>query len=149
MKKILVFIVSGLILSGCAQSTAMLGPAITLASSGNVSQAGLTFITNKAVEKETGMDTVSFVSNKIEQQNSKTRLKRDFKKLVQNNIYFSLELSSQISSTLGNQALWGRHQSLLKSIKDIPYWDSKRLKDSIFPLFNPLNSFTMIAEPDK
>ena len=67
MKKILVFIVSGLILSGCAQSTAMLGPAITLASSGNVSQAGLTFITNKAVEKETGMDTVSYFSNKIEQ----------------------------------------------------------------------------------
>ena len=85
MKKILVFIVSGLILSGCAQSTAMLGPAITLASSGNVSQAGLTFVTNKAVEKETGMDTVSYVSNKIEQQNSKTKLKREFKNLVETN----------------------------------------------------------------
>jgi len=92
MKKILVFIVSGLILSGCAQSTAMLGPAITLASSGNVSQAGLTFITNKAVEKETGMDTVSFVSNKIEKQNSKTRLKRDFKKLVKNNFEKTREI---------------------------------------------------------
>ena len=92
MKKILVFIVSGLIMSGCAQSTAMLGPAITLASSGNVSQAGLTFITNKAVEKETGMDTVSFVSNKIEKQNSKTRLKRDFKKLVQNNFEKTREI---------------------------------------------------------
>ena len=92
MKKIFFFIVSGLILSGCAQSTAMLGPAISLASSGNVSQAGLTFITNKAVEKETGMDTVSFVSNKIEQQNSKTRLKRDFKKLVQNNFEKTREI---------------------------------------------------------
>ena len=92
MKKILVFIVSGLILSGCAQSTAMLGPAITLASSGNVSQAGLTFITNKAIEKETGMDTVSFVSNKIEKQHSKTRLKRDFKKLVQNNFEKTREI---------------------------------------------------------
>ena len=92
MKKILVFIVSGLILSGCAQSTAMLGPAISLASSGNVSQAGLTFITNKAVEKETGMDTVSFVTNKIEKQNSKNRLKRDFKKLVQNNFEKTREI---------------------------------------------------------
>ena len=92
MKKIFVFIVSGIILSGCAQSTAMLGPAISLASSGNVSQAGLTFITNKAVEKETGMDTVSFVSNKIEKQNSKTRLKRDFKKLVQNNFEKTREI---------------------------------------------------------
>ena len=92
MKKIIIFILSGLILSGCAQSTAMLGPAITLASSGNVSQAGLTFITNKAVEKETGMDTVSFVSNKIEKQNSKTRLKRDFKKLIQNNFEKTREI---------------------------------------------------------
>ena len=92
MKKIFVFIVSGLILSGCAQSTAMLGPAISLASSGNVSQAGLTFITNKAVEKETGMNTVSFVSNKIEKQNSKNRLKRDFKKLVQNNFEKTREI---------------------------------------------------------
>ena len=92
MKKILVFIVSGLILSGCAQSTAMLGPAITLASSGNVSQAGLTFFTNKAVEKETGMDTVSFVTNKIEKQNSKNRIKRDFKKLVQNNFEKTREI---------------------------------------------------------
>ena len=92
MKKILVFIVSGLILSGCAQSTAMLGPAITLASSGNVSQAGLTFFTNKAVEKETGMDTVSFVTNKIDKQNSKNRLKRDFKKLVQNNFEKTREI---------------------------------------------------------
>ena len=85
IKKILTYIFVGIILSGCAQSTAMIGPAITLASSGNMSQAGLTFFTNKAVEKETGMNTVSYVSNKIEKQNSKTKLKREFKKLVQTN----------------------------------------------------------------
>ena len=72
-------------MSGCAQSTAMIGPAITLASSGNMSQAGLTFFTNKAVEKETGMDTVSFVSSKIEENNSKYRMRREFKKLVETN----------------------------------------------------------------
>ena len=83
--KLLICILMGIILSGCAQSTAMLGPAITLASSGNVSQAGLTFFTNKAVEKETGMDTVAFVSNKIDEQNSKTKLKREFKNMVEIN----------------------------------------------------------------
>jgi len=82
INKIFIYIFAGLILSGCAQSTAMLGPAITLASTGNVSQAGVTFFTNKAVEKETGMDTVSFVSNKIEQNSSKNR---KFKKLVETN----------------------------------------------------------------
>ena len=85
INRILTYFLVGIILSGCAQSTAMIGPAITLASSGNVSQAGLTFFTNKAVEKETGMDTVSYVSNKIEEQNSKTKLKRELKNLVETN----------------------------------------------------------------
>ena len=82
VKKILSCILVGIILSGCAQSTAMLGPALTLASTGNATQAGLTFFTNKAVEKETGMNTVSFVSNKLEQNSSKNR---KFKKLVETN----------------------------------------------------------------
>jgi len=82
INKIFIYIVTGIILSGCAQSTVMLGPALTLASTGNASQAGITFITNKAVQKETGMDTVSFVSNKIEQNSSKNR---KFKKLVETN----------------------------------------------------------------
>ena len=85
INRILTYFLVGIILSGCAQSTAMIGPAITLASSGNVSQAGLTFFTNKAVEKETGMDTVSYVSNKIEKQNSKTKLKREFKNMDEAN----------------------------------------------------------------
>ena len=85
INKIFIYIVTGIILSGCAQSTVMLGPALTLASTGNVSQAGIAFITNKAVQKETGMDTVSFVSQKFEQRNSKTKLRREFKKLVETN----------------------------------------------------------------
>ena len=71
------------------------------------------------------------------------------KKLVINNIYFGLELSTQIASTLGNQALWGRHQSILQTIKEISYWTTKSLNELIFPLFNPDNSFTLIAEPEK
>ncbi len=85
IKRILIYIASTAILSGCAQSTAMLGPAITLASTGNVSQAGITFFTNKVVEKETGMNTVSLVSSKIEQNSSKTRIRREFKELVETN----------------------------------------------------------------
>ncbi len=71
------------------------------------------------------------------------------KKLVINNIYFGLELSTQIASTLGNQALWGRHQAILKSIDDISYWTISSLNKLIFPLFNPENSFTLVAEPEK
>ena len=82
INKILIYIIVILTLSGCIQSTAMLGPVITIASTGNVSQAGLTYFGNKAVEEETGMDTVTYVSNKIEQNSYKNR---KFKKLVETN----------------------------------------------------------------
>ncbi len=71
------------------------------------------------------------------------------KKLVINNIYFGLELSTQITSILGNQCLWGRHQPILQSVEDISYWTTSRLKKLIFPLFNPKSAFTLIAEPEK
>ncbi len=57
---------------------------MTLASTGNVYQAGITFSANKAVENETGMNTVEFVSNKIEQSNIK-RDNKEFIILVKNN----------------------------------------------------------------
>ncbi len=85
INRIFIYIVASIILSGCVQSTAMLAPSLTLASTGNISQAGMTFFTNKAVKKETGMDTVSFVTNKIEQKNSKYKMRREFKKLVETN----------------------------------------------------------------
>ena len=60
-------------MTGCYQSTAMVGPAITLASTGNVSQAGLAYITNKAVEKETGMSATEYVSTILEEKTKKTK----------------------------------------------------------------------------
>tara|TARA_Y100001970_G_scaffold237466_1_gene297971 strand:- start:323 stop:640 length:318 start_codon:yes stop_codon:yes gene_type:complete len=85
VKSIFIYIIFASFLTGCVQTTAMVGPVLTIASTGNISQAGLTFVTNKAVEDETGMNTVTYVSKKIEQKNSKKKLKRDFKKLVETN----------------------------------------------------------------
>ena len=85
INKILIYIIALIVLSGCVQSTAMVGPAITIASTGNLSQAGISYFTNKAVEEETGMDTVTYVSKKIENKNSENKLKREFKTLVETN----------------------------------------------------------------
>ena len=103
INRIFVYVITGLILSGCAQTTAMVGPALTLVSTGNISQAGVTFITNRAVKEETGMDTVSFVSKKIEEKQSENKLRRDFKKLVETNFVKTREkLISQDQSNTFN-----------------------------------------------
>ena len=44
-------------LNGCVQSAALLGPAYTMASSGNIYQAGLSYGSNQAVKKITGKST--------------------------------------------------------------------------------------------
>ena len=63
-------------MTGCYQSTAMVGPAITLASTGSISQAGLAYITNKAFEKETGMSTTEYVSTILEEKTKKNKNKK-------------------------------------------------------------------------
>ena len=76
IKKIVLYFCISLFLTGCYQSTAMVGPAITLASTGNVSQAGLAYITNRAVEKETGMSTTKYVSTILEEKTKKNKNKK-------------------------------------------------------------------------
>ena len=53
------------------QSSAMVGPAVTLATTGNIYNAGLTYGTNKAVERETGLTASEMIINKIENNYSK------------------------------------------------------------------------------
>ena len=53
------------------QSTAMIGPTMTLVSTGNFYQAGFSYGANKAVEKETGMQTTDYLINKIEDNQKK------------------------------------------------------------------------------
>ena len=76
IKKIVLYFCISLFLTGCYQSTAMVGPAITLASTGSISQAGLAYMTNKAVEKETGMSTTEYVSTILEEKTKKNKNKK-------------------------------------------------------------------------
>ena len=54
MKKILLILVCFILLSGCVQSLALLGPVITGASTGKIYQAGLSYGTNMIMEQATG-----------------------------------------------------------------------------------------------
>ena len=54
MKKIILILLSFVLLVGCVQSFALLGPAITGASTGKVYHAGLSYGSNKLLEKVTG-----------------------------------------------------------------------------------------------
>ena len=54
-KKTLILIASFLVLTSCYQSTAsLIGPTVTLGTSGNIVQSALTYSVNESVKKATG-----------------------------------------------------------------------------------------------
>ena len=65
IKKYILFSILTVLLNSCVQSTAMVGPAYTFVSTGNIFQTGFTFGANKVVEKETGLSTSEIISNKL------------------------------------------------------------------------------------
>ena len=70
-------------LSGCIQSTALLGPGVTLATTGNVFQAGLQYGANTAIKKETGKDALSHIKDAVENNSKKKKFEKKFINLVE------------------------------------------------------------------
>ena len=62
-KKIILLIIVLFPLNGCIQSTAFMGPGVTIVTSGNVAQAGFQYGTNKIIEKQTGKNTLGLISD--------------------------------------------------------------------------------------
>ena len=62
-KKIIISILAIYLLNGCVQNTALLGPAVTVASTGNVYQAGLSYGSSKALAKITGRTAKENIKN--------------------------------------------------------------------------------------
>ena len=81
MKKITVIIISFIFLGACAQTTAFIGPAITVGSTGNVIQAGFSYGSNMAVKKTTGKTPSEHVSLYIEEKKDEKKLKKSEEKI--------------------------------------------------------------------
>ena len=85
-KKIAFILMSVVLLTGCAQSTAFIGPAITVAATGNITQAGFTYGTNEAIKRETGKDSMQYVSSLFEPEDKKVTINEDLIALVESSI---------------------------------------------------------------
>ena len=118
MKKICFNLLLLVVLSGCFQTTAMVGPTMTLVSTGNVGQALGAFATNKAVEEETGMQTHEFIAKKVEEQKIKSKdnkINKELSTMVKTNIK-----NKKIVILLQNNAVDSRLIKLIKSRLQYP-----------------------------
>ena len=94
LKKIIIGIFLASFLSSCAQNAALLGPAYTLASTGNLYQAGFTYGSNEIITKTTGKSAAQNFKEVLVPKKDNT----DFENLVKRNIQETrkkLNLSNQ------------------------------------------------------
>ena len=89
MKKITLILISFLFLGACAQTAAMLGPAITIGTTGNVMQAGFSYGGNVVLKETTGKSSTEFVSSYVSEKNEekkKQKIEIELKKYLANHI---------------------------------------------------------------
>ena len=94
LKKIFIGILAIGFLSGCAQNAALLGPAYTLASTGNVYHAGVTYGSNEIITRTTGKSTTQNLKEVLLPKKKNTEFERLLKKNIEETRK-KLKLSSQ------------------------------------------------------
>ena len=82
--KIYFLIVISISLSGCIQSTALLGPGVTIATTGNIMQAGFQYGANTAIKKETGKDVLTHLKDVVEEEQDNKKIERTIKGIATN-----------------------------------------------------------------
>ncbi|MDC1080383.1 hypothetical protein OAS15_04375 [Candidatus Pelagibacter sp.] len=73
-------------LSGCIQSTALLGPGVTLATTGNIMQAGFQYGANTAIKNETGKDVLTHLKDAVDEEQDSQKVEKKIKTIVKNTI---------------------------------------------------------------
>ena len=69
MRKIISLLATLLLLNGCAESMALLGPASSAIGGGNVVQSSLTSVTDYAIKKSTGKNALEHATSYLEKNN--------------------------------------------------------------------------------
>ena len=89
--KIFLLILSLVILPGCIQTTSLLGPGVTVATTGNVLQAGLQYGANAALKNETGKDVLTHIKNTVDKKYKEKKLHVKLKQLIESKIEITIQ----------------------------------------------------------
>ncbi len=85
-KKIYFLVLISIFLTGCIQSTALLGPGVTIATTGNIMQAGLQYGANTAIKNETGKDALTHLRDAVEEEKDFQKFEYKIRDLTKNTI---------------------------------------------------------------
>ena len=107
--RILAIIVSFFFLTGFVSVFSILGPGVTVITSGNLYKAGVQFIVNRSIEKETGKNSLTLIKEEI----NKNLVKEEINK---NNL-FNEELRQLVEKRIKTTRQKLENQNLQKLVK--------------------------------
>ena len=84
--KISVILISFIFLSGFLPILSLLGPGLTIMSSGSVYKAGIQYIVNDGIKKKTGKNSFSYVKEEVKKQTTRKNFNEELRQLVEKRI---------------------------------------------------------------
>ena len=84
--KLSFFLSSFLLLSGFVPLPAVLGPAITVATSGNLVKATAQLVIDNEFKKKTGKSSINYITEEVSKNNEENRINKDFKNLIEKRV---------------------------------------------------------------
>ena len=113
--KLSLFLTSFLFLTGFVPLPAVLGPAITVATSGNLAKATAQLVFDNEFKKKTGKSSLSYITEEVSKNNQENRFNKEFKDLIEKRV----EIVHQKLVDQNNES---------KMIKDFKLLVEKRVK---------------------
>ena len=84
--KICLYLTSFLFLTGFVHLPAVMGPAMTIAKSGNLAQATAQLLFDYEFKKKTGKSSLNYISEEVSKNNKENQINEDFKNLIEKRV---------------------------------------------------------------
>ena len=84
--KLCLYLTTFLFLTGFVQLPAVLGPAITVATSGNLLQASAQLVIYNEIKKKTGKSSLGYITEEVSKNNQENRINEDLKDLIETRV---------------------------------------------------------------
>ena len=86
MKKILFIFFCCVLLNSCGQTTAFIGPAITIGNTGNVMQAGFSYGSNMVIKNATGKTPGKHITSYVEKKKKEKKIRKEIVSYLESHI---------------------------------------------------------------
>ena len=84
--KLSLFLTSFLFLTGFVPLPAVLGPAVTVATSGNLAKATAQLVFDNEFKKKTGKSSLNYITEEVSKNNKENQINEDFKNLIEKRV---------------------------------------------------------------